>query len=102
LYFEPEDEAILSLVIVGNTWNYRDDLEKNGVPGNRPQDGGAYYRYLKQVDITDAVGKQQILCLVDIFNKQALRVVVDPKPEADTPVAQFFDELRKLTCLHFA
>ena len=102
LYFEPEDEATVSMVIVGNTWNYRDDLEKNGVPGCRPQDGGAYYRYMKQVDITDSVGKQQILCLVDIFNKQALRVVVDPAPEPEGAVAHFFDELRKLPCLHFA
>ena len=102
LYFEPEDEATVSMVIVGNTWNYRDDLEKNGVPGCRPQDGGAYYRYLKQVDITDSVGKQQILCLVDIFNKQALRVVVDPAPEPEGAVAHCFDELRKLPCLHFA
>ena len=102
LYFEPEDEATVPMVIVGNTWNYRDDLEKNGAPGCRPQDGGACYRYLKQVDITDSVGKQQILCLVDIFNKQALRVVVDPAPEPEGAVAHLFDELRKLPCLHFA
>ena len=91
----------MSLVITGNTWNFRDDLEKNGIAGARASDaGGAYYRYLKNVDLSDAVGKQQILSLCDIF-KQALRVVVDPKPELDTPCAEFFDELRKLACLHF-
>ena len=92
----------VSLVITGNTWNFRDDLEKNGIAGARASDeGGAYYRFLKHADISDAAGKQQIMGLVDIFNKQALRVVVDPTPEADTPVSEFFDELRKLTCLHF-
>jgi len=102
LYFEPEDEASVSLVITGNTWNFRDDLEKNGIAGARAsEEGGAYYRFLKNVDVSDAAGKQQILSLCDIFNKQALRVVVDPKPEADTPVAEFFDELRKMSCLHF-
>ena len=42
------------------------------------------------------------LSLVDIFNKQAIRCVVDPKPEDDTAVAEFLGELRKLSCLHFA
>ena len=91
----------MSLVITGNTWNFRDDLEKNGIAGARASDeGGAYYRYLKNVDVSDAVGKQQILSLCDIFNKQALRVVVDPKAQPDTPCAAFVDELHQLACLH--
>ena len=98
-----QDESTVSLVITGNTWNFRDDLEKHGVAGARANDGqGAYYRFLKNVDISDDAGKQQIMSLVDIFNKQAMRVVIDPSPEEETPVAEFFDELRKLSCLHFA
>ena len=92
----------MSLVITGNTWNFRDDLEKNGIAGARASDeGGAYYRYLKNVDVSDAAGRQQILSLCDIFNKQALRVVVDPRAQPGTSVAAFFDELHLLACLHF-
>ena len=35
LNFEPEDESTVSLVITGNTWNYRGDLEKSGIAGAR-------------------------------------------------------------------
>ena len=92
----------MSLVITGNTWNFRDDLEKNGIAGARAsEEGGAYYRYLKNVDVSETAGKDQILSLCDIFHKQALRVVVDPKAEPDTAVSAFLDELRDISCLHF-
>ena len=79
------------------------DRSRNGIAGARASEGGgAYYRFLKHVDVSDITGKQQILSLCDIFNKQALRVVVDPKPEDGTPVAEFLDDLRKLPCFHFA
>ena len=99
LYFEPESTSEISLVIVGNTWNYRDSLEKNGIAGMRSE-GGSYIRYVKNVDITTIEGKQQLLSLVDIFNKQALRVVCDPSPEGE--VAKFVDELKEINCLHFS
>ena len=58
LNFEPEDESTVSLVITGNTWNFRDDLGRSGIQGARAGDeGGAYYRYLKNVDVSDNVGK---------------------------------------------
>ena len=103
LNFEPESDSELNLVITGNTWNFRDDLEKNGVSGTRSQEeGGQYYRYIKGVDITNAGSKQQVMALTDIFNKQILRVVVDPDAEPDSEVAKFFDELRAIPCMHFA
>ena len=77
-------------------------LEKSGIAGARASDeGAAYYRFLKNVDVADSAGQQQIMALVDIFNRQALRVVVDPSPEEGSAVADFFDELRKQPCLHF-
>ncbi len=77
LNFEPESDSELNLVITGNTWNYRDDLEKSGISGTRSQEeGGQYYRYLKGVDVTNAESKQPILALTDIFNKQCLRLKV--------------------------
>ena len=84
----------------GNTWNFRDDLEKAGISGSRTESGG-YYRFLKNVDITDSEGKQQIMGVVDILHKQCCRVVVDPDPEPDSPVASFLNELRAIDCFFF-
>ena len=55
----------------------------------------------KNVDITDPDGKQKVMSVVDILHKQACRVVVDPTPEPETPVANFLDELRAIDSLHF-
>lgn len=101
LYFESLSATEVSLVIVGNTWIYRDDLEKNGIAGTRSE-GGSYIRYVKNVDVASLEGKQQLLALVDIFNKQALRIVVDPEAEEDSELQMFYHELKELTCLHFA
>ena len=37
-----------------------------------------------------------------VFKNLAMRVKLDKKPEADTPVDAFISELRKIPCLHFA
>ena len=100
-FFEAESESELSLVINGNTWNFRDDLERVGVAGARAE-GGGHYRYIKTTDITTEESKQQIRGLVDIFHKQAIRVAVDPTPEPGSPAELFIGELRTLPCLHFA
>ena len=41
------------------------------------------------------------MSVVDILHKQACRVVVDPTPEPETPVAEFLGELRAIDSLHF-
>ena len=51
--------------------------------------------------MTDNDAKQQLLGIVDILHKQGCRVVVDPAPESESPVATFLDQLRELDCLHF-
>ena len=58
--------------------------------------------FLKNIDVTDNDAKQQLLGIVDILHKQSCRVVVDPAPEPDSPVANFLDQLREFECLHFA
>ena len=112
-------------MITGNTWNFRDDLEKNGFQGTREKEGGQYIRYVRNVDITATEGEQQFLALsvegqtlsdrttvaltcvrtirnrIDIFNKQALRVVVDPAPEDESEVAKFLNQLMGQPCWHF-
>jgi len=100
-FFEPDGAKELSLVLTGNTWNFRDDLEKAGVSGARNENGG-YYRFLKNIDVTDVDSKQMVLGMFDILHKQAARVVVDPEPEEGTPVAEFLAELKLMPYLHFA
>jgi len=63
LIFQTESATELSLVITGNTWNFRDDLEKNGFQGTREKEGGQYIRYVRNVDITATEGEQQFLAL---------------------------------------
>ena len=99
-------------------------MERAGISGSRNESGG-YYRqrtetkrggalslyhpscfpspgFLKNIDVTDNDAKQQLLGIVDILHKQSCRVVVDPAPEPDSPVANFLDQLREFECLHFA
>ena len=110
------------------TRNFRDDLERAGISGSRNESGG-YYRlrtetkrgvprsrthtlslrsclpssgFLKNIDVTDNDSKQQLLGIVDILHKQGCRVVVDPAPESESPVATFLNQLREIECLHFA
>ena len=78
---------------------YRDDLEKHGVSGSRA--GESYFRFLKNIDVTNKE-INHFLSLVDIFKKQNIRVVCDPKPEEDTPVAKFLSDLADIPQLHFA
>ena len=101
-HFEPEGDNILHLVITGNTWLYRDDLEKHGIAGTRAG-GEAYFRYLKNIDVTNSEMTQQVLSIVDIFKKQNVRVVCDPKPEEGSAVAKFLEEdLSEVPQFHFA
>ena len=72
-----------------------------GITGARSESGN-YYRFLKDIDVTDAEKQQKFRGIIDIMHKQCCRVVVDPAPEPDSPVAGFLAELRKIECLHFA
>ena len=58
--------------------------------------------YLKNIDATSTEMKQQVLSLIDIFKKQCVRVVCDPKPEEGSTVESFLEELREVPQFHFA
>ena len=101
-HIQIQDENTFGLLITGNTWMYRDDLERHGVSGSR--DGERYIRFLQNVDCTNDEMKQQVLSLVDIFRKQNIRVVVAPTAaEVGSTVAAFLDdEMSALPQFHFA
>ena len=75
-------------------------VSRHGVAGSRS--GESYFRYLKNIDVTNTEMCQQVLSLVDIFKKQNIRVVCDPKPEEDSAVAKFIEDLSEIPQLHFA
>ena len=97
-------KAVFSLRITpGNTWIFREDLEKNGFGGARAEnDSNSYYRFLKDVDVTAEASRNTILSLVDLFNKQLVRVCVDPPAEEESEVAAFLEELRQQPTMIFA
>ena len=101
-YIQIRDEKTFDLLITGNTWLFREDLERHGVMGNR--EGQSYIRFLQNVDCTSDEMKQQVLSLADIFKKQNIRVVVAPAAaEVGSMVATFLDdELSALPQFHFA
>ena len=101
-HIQVQDDKTFGLLITGNTWLYRDDLERHGISGSR--EGERYIRYLQNVDCTNDEMKQQVLSLVDIFRKQNIRVVVEPTAaELGSTVAAFLDdEMSTLPQFHFA
>ena len=74
---------------------------RHGIAGSRS--GGEYFRFLKHIDVNNAEMCQQLLSLVDIFHKQNVRAICDPKPEAGSAVGKFLDDLASdVPPLHFA
>ena len=102
IYIQIQDEKTFDLLITGNTWLFREALEKHGVTGQREDE--RYIRFIKDVDCTNDDMKQQVLSLAEIFNKQNIRVVVEPTAaEPDSAVAAFLEEeLSALPQFHFA
>ena len=93
----------------GNTWNYRAALDEAGVRGAKVEDedgdgqgksAGKYYRVLKSLDLTEDDKRVQNI-IKQVFHNLAMKVVVEATPIEDSDVAEFIEELRKLSNLHF-
>ena len=93
----------------GNTWNYRAALDEAGVRGAKVEDedgdgqgksAGKYYRVLKSLDLTEDDKRVQNI-IKQVFHNLAMKVVVEATPVEDSDVAEFIEELRKLSNLHF-
>ena len=93
----------------GNTWNYRAALDEAGVRGAKVEDedgdgqgksAGKYYRVLKSLDLTEDDKRVQNI-IKQVFQNLAMKVVVEAKPVEDSDVAEFIEDLRKLSNLHF-
>ena len=93
----------------GNTWNYRAALDEAGVRGAKVEDedgdgqgksAGKYYRVLKSLDLTEDDKRVQNI-IKQVFHNLAMKVVVEATPIEDSDVAEFIEDLRKLSNLHF-
>ena len=61
----------------------------------------AYFRVLKDVDLTIAEDKERALSIPsDILGNLAVRLQVTLEPNRGTPAAAFLDALRELVCIH--
>ena len=59
---------------------------------------------MKSLDVSDDAQQDRVKQLVGdaVFKNLAMRVKLDKKPEEDSPVEAFIDELKEIPCLHFA
>ena len=109
LNIQIEDENSISVVITGNTWAFRSRLDTFGVSGGYQSgtdesERRTYFRVMRSLDVSDDAQQDRVKQLVGeaVFKNLAVRVKLDKKPEADTPVDAFISELKKIPCLHFA
>ena len=59
---------------------------------------------MDSLDVSDEAQQDRVEQLVgdQVFKNLAMRVRLNKKPEADTPVDAFISKLKKIPCLHFA
>jgi hypothetical protein len=110
---------LVSLVITGWTWPWRQQLDAAGIGGGyvsseahddkendaaTPDNGNKrYYRVWKDIDVSDDAQIEKFLGVLGekVFNHLAMRVFVDREPEPDTAQASFLATLRQTTHLFF-
>ena len=105
LSVQTEKPDHISIVVAGNTWNFRSRLDDFGVPGSYVGEDAdrKYFRVLKDMDVSDEEHRKRILSLIGdgVFRNLAMRVTLDAKPEPDSHVEEFVAILAELPSLHF-
>jgi hypothetical protein len=78
-------------------------FKEDGADDGSSESKGTYYRFLKDVDVSEEAGAARITDAVGdaVFKHLAMRVVIDGEPEADSDVSAFIETLRDISCLHF-
>eukprot|EP00973_Karenia_brevis_P069817 9707026-Karenia_brevis.AAC.1 len=105
LHLQPESAEIMSILVMGQIWNYRTRLDSHGVPGAwyGSEENRSYVRILKSIDVSEESQQQKVLDMLgdSVFKDLAIRAVVDSPPEEDSDVAMFIARLEKTNSLHF-
>ena len=106
---------LMSVVISGPTWEYRQQFLEAGVGGGYankeadPQDAearGPYLRIMKDLNTGEEESKELVRkVLTEVMNNLAVRMVVDSsasgKLAEDAPNTTFIKELREMPSVHF-
>jgi hypothetical protein len=100
---EPEDKV--SFLITGNTWSFRQRLDAFGVAlGYTGEDQARkYYRLLQSQDMTNEEHRKRVLDMLadGVFKNLAMRATVDKPADEGSYTADFIEELKELSSLHF-
>ena len=110
VHIQLESEDVMSLLISGNTWNFRTKLDEHGVPGSFFNEVSAdgkeirnYYRVMRGIDVSEENQKARVTTLFrEVLGELALKVVLDNEIDEGSAVADFIEELKALPYLHFA
>ena len=97
IHLQPESESVLSVLIAGQTWNFKPALDDAGISGAYfgEGEGRKYFRVMKSVDVTTEE-REKITSLVSgVFQNLMVRCVVDSPAEEESHVSELIDELRK-------
>ena len=77
---EQAPESTLSFIFTGSTYPYKDRLSEAGVGGGRleQEDGqqGAYYRVIKDIDVSDEANQEKLIAILDVFDGLATMVKI--------------------------
>ena len=97
IHLQPEGESVLSVLIAGQTWNFKPALDDAGISGAYfgEGEGRKYFRVMKSVDVTTEE-REKISSLVNgVFQNLMVRCVVDSPAEEASHVSELIDELKK-------
>ena len=109
VHMQPETSELMSILVMGNTWNFRSRLDSHGVAGayfseNDAEEDRKYFRILKSVDVSDKTQQDRVLEMFGdrVFKHLAIRVVLDTKPDENSDVETCVERLRDIPSLHFS
>jgi len=108
LNIQIESADVISVVITGYTWPYRQRLDNIGVSGGYFGEGGdqenrKYYRVWKNIEVGDEEQAEKFMKMLgdDAFKKLCMRVTLDAQPMPETAVQTFIGKLREQPFLFF-
>eukprot|EP00973_Karenia_brevis_P041718 5773832-Karenia_brevis.AAC.1 len=88
LHLQPESADTMSVLVMGQTWNFRTRLDSHGVDRAwyGDDENRKYVRILKSIDVSKEVQQQRVLDMLgdNVFKNLAIRVLLDSQPEKDS------------------
>ena len=107
LNLQVQSEKILSLVLCGGTWSYKERFDAYGVrraqTGEEGEENRQYIRVIPDCDVSEQSSRDRVLGMLgdSVLKNLALRVTVDKEPEEDSAVGAFINTLKAVPSLHF-